>query len=56
MLNLSKAQFGQPNKMDMDVWGGQAWAMGNQTPLVNDHASASATGAAGEFKESQATH
>jgi hypothetical protein len=49
MLNLSKAQFGQHNKMDMDVWGGQSWHMANQDPIADDHPAAAATSAAGEY-------
>ena len=49
MLNLSSAQFGQHNKMDMDVWGGQAFKMANQEPMTNDHPTAAATSAAGSY-------
>lgn len=34
-LNLSNAQFGQHNKMDMDIWYGQAWKMANQEPFAD---------------------
>jgi hypothetical protein len=36
MLNLSKEQFGQHNKMDMDVWYGQAWKLANQPPITGN--------------------
>lgn len=49
MLNLSSAQFGQHNKMDMDVWGGQAFKMANQSPMASTHPTAGATSAAGEY-------
>jgi hypothetical protein len=49
MLNLSKAQFGQHNKMDMDVWGGQSWHMANQEPMDNEAPAAAATSAAGGY-------
>jgi|FreactcultuFSWF8_1027224.scaffolds.fasta_scaffold01763_7 hypothetical protein len=49
MLNLSNSQFGQHNKMDMDVWGGQAWKMSNQEPIKDEHPAAAATSAAGEY-------